>query len=155
MEYTSDLHRKTSHTKVHLTTDKYVWLIAVCMYGLVMERVRIEGVLSGSSPCDRRQFSTRKRERIALVDPAGKVEGFADLYDVAKITYATFMEFHRDRGPTADMWAQHRTYYEFRFRNVRRARHRFSVPVPDGAVLVDVPDGSENSASEQRSISDF
>jgi len=125
------------------------------MHGLVMDAQRMETILSGGPPCDRRQFSTRKRERIALVDNAGRIGGFADLHDVAKISYADFMEFHRDRGPTADMWAQHRTYYEFRFRNIRRARHPMSVTIPEDAVWVVVPDDAETSPAEQRSLSDY
>ena len=126
------------------------------MHGLIVPQPHLTDIVEGRVSWGRRAFSTRKRGRIALVDAeAGVVVAFADLVDVRKITYSQFLEQFGGHRINADMWAQHRTYYEFVLRNVKRARSEMEVDIRDGeTVWVEIPEDSEYGR-HQRSLSDF
>ena len=126
------------------------------MYGLIVPQPHLTDVLEGRAPWDRRAFSTRKRGRIALIDAEiGVVAGFADLSDVRKIGYAQFLEQFGGHRVNADMWAQHRTYYEFVLKKITRARSEIRVDLSGGeTVWVELPDDLE-SGVRQRSLLDF
>ncbi len=114
------------------------------MQGLLIPQPHLERILSGGCSFDRRHFSTRKRGRIALVDPADStVKGFADLTDCVPVSYDDYREQHSGEV-TADMWAQHRTYHELRFGNVRRADPPVPAALGDATVWTEVPDDAES-----------
>ena len=126
------------------------------MFGLIIGQPHLNDILDGVVSGDRRAFSTRKRGRIALVDDTtGTVLGFADLTDVRKINYMQFLEQYGGHRVNADMWAQHRTYYEFVLKRVTRAKYPFTVDRSKGeTVWVELPDDVETGRT-QRSLFDF
>ena len=118
------------------------------MLGLIIPRPRIEMIINGMSSCDRRHFSTRKRGRVALIDPAGPaIMGFADLTECVPVSYDEYREHHPGEV-TADMWAQHRTYYELRFSNIKRIEPPIPVDIGDSTVWAEIPDNSESGMTQ-------
>lgn len=126
------------------------------MYGLVIGQPHLDRILNGWMTYHRRPSSSSKRGRIALVDPADNtIKGFADLRDVVPVTYRDYLDQHNDHSPNADPWAGHRTYYEFRFGNIERARPALPIDRRDlETVWVDIPD-YVLSSMRQKSLFDF
>ena len=123
------------------------------MQGLIIPQPRLDMIINGMSSCDRRHFGTKRRGRVALVDPSGFIKGFADLVDSVTVSYDEYRELHPGEV-NADMWAQHRNYYELRFSKVRRAEPPIPVFVGESTVWLDVPDNAE-SGLMQSSLSQW
>jgi len=123
------------------------------MQALIISQPRLDMIINGMSSCDRRHFDTKRRGRIALVDPAGFIKGFADLVDSVPVSYDEYREHHPGEV-TADMWAQHRRYYELRFSRVKRVEPPIPVNVGESTVWLDVPDNAE-SGMMQSSLSEW